>query len=231
MNYDDNTYIYWNSHVLGGLTWDNVRWALTTTEAVNWHPLTWLSFQLDQQLYRDLPKPAYGFHRTNVILHTANSLILLWILTRMTGKLGRSALVAALFALHPLHVESVAWVSERKDVLSTLFWMLTTAAYVYYAERPHWLRYLPVLLFFTLGLASKSMLVTLPCTLLLLDFWPLRRFPLGFRGGGGGGGGGGPNSSWLSDIVVPLGNKGSHLSFCQPLQLLSRSTPSVWAAK
>ncbi len=175
VNYDDNAYVYWNEHVTPGLTAAGVRWAFTTTDTVNWYPLTWLSFQLDQQLYGHNVNPAGGFHITNVVLHVLNTLLLFWVLTRMTGRMGRSAFVAALFALHPLHVESVAWVSERKDVLSTLFWMLTTAAYVLYAERPHWIRYLPVMVFFALGLMAKSMLVTLPCVLLLLDYWPLRR--------------------------------------------------------
>ena len=175
VNYDDNAYVYWNEHVTPGLTADGVRWAFTTTDTVNWYPLTWLSFQLDQQLYSHSLNPAGGFHITNVVLHVLNTLLLFWVLTRMTGRMGQSAFVAALFALHPLHVESVAWVSERKDVLSTLFWMLTTAAYVLYAERPHWIRFLPVMVFFALGLMAKSMLVTLPCVLLLLDFWPLRR--------------------------------------------------------
>jgi len=175
VNYDDNAYVYTNTNVAPGLTADGVRWAFTTTDTVNWYPLTWLSFQLDQQLYGRNENSAAGFHITNVILHVLNTLLLFWMLTRATGRLGRSAFVAALFALHPLHVESVAWVSERKDVLSTLFWMLTTAAYVLYAERPHWIRYLPVMVFFALGLMAKSMLVTLPCALLLLDYWPLRR--------------------------------------------------------
>ncbi len=175
VNYDDNAYVYWNAHVTPGLTADGVRWAFTTFDTVNWYPLTWLSFQLDQQLYGGNENPAAGFHMTNVVLHVLNTLLLFWALTRMTGHMGRSAFVAALFALHPLHVESVAWVSERKDVLSTLVWMLTMGVYVLYAERPHWIRYLPVRVFFALGLMAKSMLVTLPCVLLLLDYWPLRR--------------------------------------------------------
>ena len=183
VNYDDNAYVYDNQHVLTGLTWDSVKWAFTTTDTVNWYPLTWLSFQADEAVYRGFsallgPYPhAAGFHVTNVILHVADTLLLFWVLNRMTRRLERSAFVAALFALHPLHVESVAWVSERKDVLSTLFWMLTMAAYVLYAERPRWWRYLPVVAFFALGLMAKSMLVTLPCVFVLLDFWPLRRLP------------------------------------------------------
>jgi tetratricopeptide (TPR) repeat protein len=182
VDYDDNTYVTDNPHVLAGLTPESMKWALTTTDAVNWHPLTWLSFQLDQQVYgwlsSRLGRPVYavGFHLTNLVLHVADALLLFFVLRRMTGRLGRSAFVAALFALHPLHVESVAWVSERKDVLSTLFWMLTLAAYVLYTERPGWMRYLLVVLAFGLGLMAKSMLVTLPGVLFLLDYWPLWRF-------------------------------------------------------
>jgi tetratricopeptide (TPR) repeat protein len=173
VNYDDPDYVTENPQVQAGLTRDGVAWAFSTTRAANWHPLTWLSLELDQQLYG--PQPA-GFHRTNLILHVVNTLLLFLCLRRMTGLVGRSAVVAALFAVHPLHVESVAWVSERKDVLSTLFWMLTLLAYAWYVERPGWRRYLPVLAAFALGLMAKPMLVTLPCVLLLLDYWPLRRF-------------------------------------------------------
>ena len=174
VNYDDNVYIYDNPHVQAGLTPGNIRWAITTTYTVNWYPLTWLSFMLDSTIWRGVQRP-FGFHLTNVLLHAADTALLFWVLAHMTGRIGRSAFVAALFALHPLHVESVAWLTERKDVLSGLFWMLTMAAYVWYAERPHWARYLLVALAFGLGLTAKSMLVTLPCVLLLLDFWPLRR--------------------------------------------------------
>jgi tetratricopeptide (TPR) repeat protein len=173
VNYDDGDYVSENRQVQAGLTRESVAWAFTTTHAANWHPLTWLSLQLDHQLYG---MAAWGYHLTNLLLHAANVLLLFLALRRLTGAVWRSALVAALFAVHPLHVESVAWVSERKDVLSGLFWMLTLLAYAGYAERPGWRRYLLVLLAFALGLMAKPMLVTLPCVLLLLDYWPLRRW-------------------------------------------------------
>jgi tetratricopeptide (TPR) repeat protein len=173
INLDDEGYVTRNAHVQAGLTADGVRWAFTTFEKANWHPLTWLSLQLDSTLYGGVK--AGGFHLTNVLLHAANALLLFLVLARMTGSLGRSAVVAALFALHPLHVESVAWVAERKDVLSTLFWVLTLAAYLYYVRRPGVGRYLLVVLALVLGLMTKPMLVTLPFVLLLLDYWPLGR--------------------------------------------------------
>ncbi len=175
VNYDDNSYVYDRNEVKGGLTWDHFKWAFANTETVNWYPLTWISLQIDASIW-GVGRP-FGFHLTNLILHIADTLLLFWVLTRMTGRLGRSALVAGLFALHPLHVESVAWITERKDVLSALFWMLALAAYVWYAERPHWAKYLLVASAFAFGLLAKSMLVTLPCVLFLLDFWPLRRYP------------------------------------------------------
>ena len=174
VNYDDQDYVYQNPRVLSGLTTDSVCWAFTTFECGNWHPLTWLSLQLDCTLYGGAKSG--GFHLTNVLLHTANTLLLFLILGRLTGMVWRSAVVAALFALHPLHVESVAWVAERKDVLSTLFWMLTLGAYLFYLKRPGLRRYLLVMLALALGLLAKPMLVTLPCVLLLLDHWPLRRW-------------------------------------------------------
>ena len=170
---DDNDYVALNPHVDEGLTLDGLRWAFTTFHACNWHPLTWLSLQLDAQLFSD---GAQGYHRTNVLLHAANTLLLFWLLQRLTGAVWRSAAVAGFFAVHPLHVESVVWVAERKDVLSTLFWLLTTAVYAWYAERPGVGRYLLILAAFALGLLGKSMLVTLPATLLLLDYWPLQRW-------------------------------------------------------
>jgi tetratricopeptide (TPR) repeat protein len=173
LNVDDPEYVTINRHVQQGLTPDGLRWALTTFEAYNWHPLTWLSLQLDYQLYG---LSARGFHFTNVLLHALNTVLLFWLLRRMTGAVWCSAAVAAFFALHPTHVESVAWVAERKDVLSALFWLLTIAAYVWYAERPGWRRYPLVLLTFALALMAKPMVVTLPCVLLLLDYWPLRRW-------------------------------------------------------
>jgi tetratricopeptide (TPR) repeat protein len=182
VNFDDDDYVTTNAVVLRGLTWHGVSWAFTTGYADNWHPLTWLSHMLDVQLYGLDPG---AHHLTNLLFHIANTLLLFGLLHRMTVALGRSAFVAGLFAVHPLHVESVAWVAERKDVLSTLFWMLTLWAYVEYVKRPGPRRsdlrrsavlgYSAVLLFFALGLMAKPMLVTLPFVLLLLDFWPLGR--------------------------------------------------------
>ena len=180
---DDNDYVYENSYVRRGLSWSGVQWAFTHSHVGHWHPLTWISLMLDAQIYGQPlaahSRPAGGFHLTNVILHAANVLLLLTVLRRMTGALWPSAMVAALFAVHPLHVESVAWVTERKDVLRTTFWMLTLLAYAAYAQRGGLGRYLLVALFLALGLMAKPMLVTLPCVLLLLDFWPLGRLNLG----------------------------------------------------
>ena len=173
VNYDDHVYVTDNSYVQAGLTLKGLSWAFTTTQASNWHPLTWLSHMLDCQLYG--LKPA-GHHLTSLLFHIANTLLLFLVLKRMTGAIWGSSFVAALFALHPLHVESVAWVAERKDVLSTFFWMLTMWTYVRYVERPRLNRYLLVLVSFALGLMSKPMLVTLPLVMLLLDYWPLGRF-------------------------------------------------------
>ena len=173
VNYDDRTYVSQNPNVQSGMTFETIKWAFTTGRSSNWHPLTWLSHTLDWQLYGD---NAGGHHITNLIFHIANTLLLFIILSQMTSKLWQSAFVAALFALHPLHVESVAWVSERKDVLSTFFWMLTMWAYLRYVKLPNFWRYLFAMLMFALGLMSKPMLVTLPFVLLLLDYWPLERF-------------------------------------------------------
>jgi protein O-mannosyl-transferase len=173
VNYDDIQYVTANSHVRGGFTVANVHWAFTTFEMGNWHPLTWLSHMADFRLFELNPR---GHHFTSVFLHIANTVLLFAVLNRMTGVLWRSAFVAALFSLHPVHVESVAWVAERKDVLSTFFFMLTLLAYVSYARKPGAARYLFVVLAFVLGLMAKSMLVTLPFVLLLMDYWPLGRF-------------------------------------------------------
>ena len=176
INFDDDLYVTDNPYVKAGLTLKSVIWAFTTMHANNWHPLTWLSHMLDRELYGLNPG---GHHLTNLLFHIGNTLLLFLVLKRMTGALWRSSFVAALFALHPLHVESVAWVAERKDVLSTLFWILTMWAYFWYTEQPRLDRYLLVLLLFALGLLSKPMLVTLPFILLLLDYWPLGRFQFG----------------------------------------------------
>ncbi|MBW1916144.1 MAG: glycosyltransferase family 39 protein, partial [Deltaproteobacteria bacterium] len=172
INYDDQLYVTANLKVQAGLTQGGFIWAFTNLEASNWHPLTWLSHMLDCQLFGLNPK---GHHLTNILFHTANTLLLFLFLNRSTGSLWRSSFVAALFAIHPLHVESVAWIAERKDVLSTFFWMLTMYFYIRYARNPGIMKYSLVLLFFLLGLMSKPMVVTLPFVLLLLDFWPLCR--------------------------------------------------------
>ena len=172
-NFDDPDYVVKNDVVQRGLTLEGTKWALTTGFMGNWHPLTWLSHMLDCELFG---VDAGAHHITSLVIHCINTILLFWILYRYTGKLERSAFVAGLFALHPLHVESVAWISERKDVLSTLFWLLTMWSYLRYVERRSVWRYLPIAFFFALGLMSKPMLVTLPFVLLLLDYWPLQRW-------------------------------------------------------
>jgi len=171
-NYDDLESVVENAIVQKGLTREGIAWAFTTFHTGNWHPLTWLSHMLDIQLYG---LDAGQHHLINVLFHIANSLWLFFIFRRMTADLWPSAFVAAMFALHPLHVESVAMVAERKDVLSTFFWMLTLWSYVRYTQHPGFYRYLLALVFFGLGLMAKPMLVTLPFVLLLLDYWPLKR--------------------------------------------------------
>lgn len=172
VSYDDDVYVVSNAHVQRGLNWGNVEWAFTTTSAANWHPLTWLSHMLDVQLFGLNPA---GHHLTSLSLHVANVVLLFFVLQMMTGALWPSALVAALFAIHPINVESVAWVAERKNLLSTTFWLLTMWAYVRYASQPSWNKYLVVCASFGLALMCKPMVVTLPFALLLLDYWPLDR--------------------------------------------------------
>jgi len=174
VNYDDLEYVTKNAQVARGLTLEGIGWAFTHFHSSNWHPLTWLSHMLDCQLYGLNP---WGHHLTNVLLHTANAILLFLVLRQMTESLWPSAFVAALFAIHPLRVESVAWVSERKDVLSGLFLMLTLMAYTRYTRAPNRSRYVTVAILFALGLMAKPMLVTLPILLLLLDYWPLNRLP------------------------------------------------------
>ncbi len=174
--FDDDLYITKNTDIQTGLNWKGVKWVLTTTQAYNWHPLTWLSHMLD---YRLFGTNAGAHHLTNLALHAVNTLLVFAVFGRMTGKIWRSAFIAALFALHPLHVESVAWVSERKDVLSTFFWALAVWFYIGYARHRRFSTYVPVVVCFVLGLMAKQMLVTLPFVLLLLDYWPLRRFTAG----------------------------------------------------
>jgi tetratricopeptide (TPR) repeat protein len=173
INYDDDIYVYKNPHIQAGITLESVKWAFSTGYANFWHPLTWLSHMLDWELFGARPA---GYHLMALFFHIANTLLLFIVLKRMTEAPWRSAFVAALFALHPLHVESVAWVTERKDVLSTFFWLLTMWAYVRYVNRPGAANYLMVVLFFVLGMMAKPMLVTLPFVLMLLDYWPLNRF-------------------------------------------------------
>jgi protein O-mannosyl-transferase len=170
---DDPVYVTRNIHIQSGITLDGIRWAFTTTYAEFWHPLTWLSLMLDNQLYG---LNAGGYHLNNLILHVFSALLLFLLFKRMTGAIWRSSFVAALFAIHPLHVQSVAWIAERKDVLSAFFWMLTLYLYVYYTEKPVIKRYLLVVFGFVCALMSKSMVVTLPLVMILLDYWPLKRF-------------------------------------------------------
>ena len=172
VHYDDNAYITENPNVIGGITRTSIVWAFTKPYAANWHPLTWLSHMLDCEIYGLNPQ---GHHITSVLIHIINCVLLFIVLYKTTRAMWPSAFVAAIFALHPLHVDSVAWAAERKDVLSGLFWMLTMLAYVYYTERPNFKRYAFVLAVFLMGLMSKPMLVTLPFALILLDWWPLNR--------------------------------------------------------
>lgn len=174
---DDPVYTVLNPMVQKGLTLDGLKWAMTTFDfnTANWHPLTWLSLMIDRELYGI---NAGGYHWTNMFLHMANTLLLFTVLHQMTKTFWRSAFVAALFAVHPLHIESVAWVSERKDVLCTLFWFLAIWAYLKYVKNLNTKWYIATVLFFIFGLLSKPMVVTLPFVLLLLDYWPLSRFKL-----------------------------------------------------
>jgi hypothetical protein len=176
VNYDDPSYVTENQIVKSGLNWSSILWAFTTTHYANWHPLTWISFMFDYEIFR---LKAGAYHWNNLLLHLFNSVLLFLVLKRITGAFWQSFAVAALFALHPLHVESVAWISSRKDVLSALFWFLTIYTYALYIEKPLFYRYILVFLIFSLGLMTKPMLVTLPFVLLLIDYWPLRRFQIG----------------------------------------------------
>jgi accessory gene regulator protein AgrB len=171
--FDDSQYVTRNIHVSTGLNFGNVVWAFTSFHEANWHPLTWLSHMADCQLFGLKPGP---HHFVNVALHAVNVLLLFWLLQRATGAVWRSFLVAALFAVHPLNVETVAWVAQRKSLLCTLFSLLTIAAYGWYARRPDWKKYLVIIAAFALALLSKPMAVSLPLVLLLLDYWPLERY-------------------------------------------------------
>ena len=184
VNIDDNIYVTENYHIKSGITLASIRWAFGNRYGDLWNPLVWLSLMADYELYG---LHAGGYHVTNLIFHILSTLLLFWLFHRMTGALWKSAFVAAFFALHPLHVESVAWVSERKDVLSAFFWMLTLCFYVVYTEKQSVQRYLLVVFSFVLALLSKPMVVTLPLIMILLDYWPLRRFE---------------NQNRLSDTIV-----------------------------
>jgi len=172
INFDDPTYVIENKHIRDGLTIEGVKWAFTSFYASNWHPLTWLSHMLDIEFFGMNP----GMHHlSNITIHTLNAVLLFILLERMSGVLWRSAMVAALFALHPLHVESVAWISERKDILSTFFGILTLTAYVRYTRMHGLKRYTQMTVLFICSIMSKPMMVTLPFLMLVLDFWPLKR--------------------------------------------------------
>jgi len=176
VNYDDDVYVTANRHVQVGLSWSTIRWAFTTFGAANWHPLTWISHALDYQLFKLNPA---GHHYTNVLLHCANVVLLFLLLVEGTGRVSRSLVVVAIFAVHPLNVESVAWAAERKNVLSMLFLLLALWAYQRYARKPSVARYAGVALLFACGLMAKPQVITLPFLLLLWDYWPLQRMALG----------------------------------------------------
>ncbi len=177
---DDNDYVMSNAYVREGLSFNSIKWAFTTVHANNWHPLTWLSLMMDSWLFGVNPM---GFHIMNVAFHTINTALLFLLFSSMTGTLWRSAFVAALFAVHPLHVESVAWISERKDVLSAFFWMLSLIFYTRYVRQGRRSSYFGALAAFAIGLMAKPMLVTMPVVLLLLDYWPFQRLQLPLFGG------------------------------------------------
>jgi hypothetical protein len=217
VNFDDPDYVTENRTVAAGFTADGFVWAFSHFHNGNWHPLTWLSHMLDCQFFG--ANHAGGHHLTAVLLHAANTVLLFLVLRQMAGGLWRSAIVAALFGVHPLHVESVAWVAERKDVLSGLFFMLALAAYARYARRPFSApRYLLVTLLFVLGLMSKPMLVTLPFVLLLLDYWPLARLGTALPGGL-------PLSRVLFEKLPWLGLSAAS---CVVTYFAQRSSESVW---
>ncbi len=205
---DDRDYVTGNSHVQDGLSWSTLKWAFTSLHAANWHPLTWLSHAFDYELFGLNP---LAHHLDNVLLHAINAVLLFLLLVWMTKRTGPSLLVAALFAVHPLNVESVAWIAERKNVLSTMFFFLTIGAYVWYTRKRDWQHYLLVVLLFAAGLTAKPMLVTLPFVLLLLDYWPLGRMP----------------DSPASAIDVPRANWLRLV--LEKLPLLALSAASSWA--
>jgi hypothetical protein len=177
-NIDDMGYVYENLHVQDGLSWPTIKWALVTFDDNNWHPVTWFSHSLDCQMFGIDPA---GHHMMNALWHSVDAVVLFWVLLLATGYLGRSFMVAALFAVHPINVESVAWMAERKTLLSTFFFLLALGAYRWYAGKPGFVRYTVVALLFVLGLMSKPQIITLPCVLLLWDYWPLERMETPWR--------------------------------------------------
>jgi hypothetical protein len=179
VNYDDNVYVTDNVHIQNGLTWDTFTWAFVTDHSGNWHPVTWLSHALDVEMYDLTPG---GHHQTSMLLHALNAALLFWVLLRATGYAGRSFMVAALFAVHPVNVESVVWIAERKTVLSMTFFLLALGAWRWYAARPHALRYSVVAVLFAIGLMAKPQIITFPFVLLLWDYWPLGRFSIVTKG-------------------------------------------------
>jgi len=179
VNYDDNVYVTDNVHIQNGLTWDTFTWAFVTDHSGNWHPVTWLSHALDVEMYDLTPG---GHHQTSMLLHALNAALLFWVLLRATGYAGRSFMVAALFAVHPVNVESVVWIAERKTVLSMTFFLLALGAWRWYAARPHALRYSVVAVLFAIGLMAKPQIITFPFVLLLWDYWPLGRFTIVTKG-------------------------------------------------
>ncbi len=178
VNMDDMGYVYENLHVQDGLSWPTIKWAILSFDDNNWHPITWFSHALDCQMFGIDPA---GHHVMNAIWHAVDVVVLFWVLLLATGYLGRSFMVAALFAVHPINVESVAWMAERKTLLSTFFFLLALGAYRWYAGRPGHVRYTVVALLFVLGLMSKPQIITLPCVLLLWDYWPLQRMDTPWR--------------------------------------------------
>ncbi len=207
INYDDNLYVTQNHLTKSGLTGKGVSKAFEDTQTGNWHPLTMLSHMLDWELFGN---KAGGHHWTSVIIHVSNVILIFLLINAMTGALWRSAFVAALFAIHPMNVESVAWVAERKNVLSTFFWILTMLCYVWYARHPSWSRYLIMFLCLFLGLMCKSMLVTLPFVLLLIDFWPLNRLKISDQ-----------NKQYLTNVRIKKADLSCLLLEKTPLFILS----------
>ncbi len=228
INFDDNIYVTANPIVQEGLTLKGLSWAFTTTRGGNWHPVVWLSHMLDYQFFG---LNAGGPHLVNVGLHLANSLLLFLWLLYLTGSLGCSFMVAALFALHPMHVESVAWVSERKDVLSTFFWLLTMWAYVWYVRRPGAGRYLLILACFSLGLMVKPMLVTLPFVLLLVDYWPLGRLDFTGRAATAASSAPGPGVSLQRLVREKAPLFGLAALFCLIALYAQRTVGAFWSLK